>query len=121
MCVCLLLGFISGFTLCPQRYGIQRNYISRKSMKEDADVSPAVTMPLDSEAVDYVLSRISTLLGPSQQSEGVQVGEKDISGLFDKIFNDIKGESDLSSQTRELMALELNVAYASVKGTWNLS
>lgn len=84
-------------------------------MKEDADVSPAVTMPLDSEAVDYVLSRISTLLGPSQQSEGVQVGEKDISGLFDKIFNDIKGESDLSSQTRELMALELNVAYASVK------
>ena len=72
--------------------------------------------PIESEAVDFVLSRISKLIEGNGKPEGPEISEKEINGLFDKIFSDIKDESGLSPQTREMMALELNVAYASVKG-----
>ena len=93
-----------------------RTCARHRSSQEDNEGSSPVIKPIESEAVDFVLSRISKILEGNSQPEGPEISEKEINGLFDKIFSDIKDESGLSPQTREMMALELNVAYASVKG-----
>ena len=113
--ICLFMQKAKSFS--PGSRELRKACAGHQSSQDDTEGTSPLIKPMESEAVDFVLSRISKLLEGNGQTEGPEISEKEITGLFDKIFSDIKDESDLSPQTREMMTMELNVAYASVKGT----
>ena len=87
-----------------------------QSSGDDGDENiPEVTV-VDKEAVSFILSEVSSLLKTVSPSDSPEVSTETISDEFDKIFERIKADSDLSTEAKERMALELNVALNSVEG-----
>ena len=104
-------GFHSPRVVCSFRKAKLEGALSSQKDDRIPDVRVA-----DKEAVSYILGKVSSLLKSTSPSESPGVTTETISGEFDKIFEKIRSDSDISVEAKERMALELNIALNSIEG-----
>ena len=108
-------GFRFQPPLTRSRYSRAKSTKLQSSDDGGDENTPEVTV-VDKEAISFILSEVSSLLKTVSPSDSPEVSTETISDEFDKIFERIKADSDLSTEAKERMALELNVALNSVEG-----